>query len=510
MEPTKRIILNTSVQYLKALITMALSLLSMRIILEAIGISDYGIYSVVGGVIAMLGFITNSLVITTQRYISYYIGKNCFEHVKGFFVNSLFLHICFALAIATVLFLLKSWLMNDFLTIDAARLETAKKVYDLTVGILFITIVTSPFKALFIAHENIVFISIVEILDAVLKFALAISLLYINFDKLLLYAFILAFIQLLNLFAYVIYGKYKFRECTIQIRKSYLEKKYIEKLIGFAGWTTYSMGAVAARNQGTAVILNHFFGTVVNAAYGIAFQVQSAVSFVSTSLLNAINPQIMKAEGEKDRSRTIKLAQKESKYSASLLILLLIPLMVEMPSILVFWIKTVPPNCAFFCDIILISFIFDQSTIGLNAVNQAIGRIRTYSLLTYTPKLLYLPVILIMFSHDGTIKQAMYLYAAVELMVALSRIPYIHLTTGMKIKDYFTEVLYPLIPLALVTLAVSYGCTLCMDFKYRFILTFIITFSAAGCSCWYVVLSKSERNYFTSHILQNLLSKFRL
>ena len=230
MEPTKRIILNTSVQYLKALITMALSLLSMRIILEAIGISDYGIYSVVGGVIAMLGFITNSLVITTQRYISYYIGKNCFEHVKGFFVNSLFLHICFALAIATVLFLLKSWLMNDFLTIDAARLETSKKVYDLTVGILFITIVTSPFKALFIAHENIVFISIVEILDAVLKFALAISLLYINFDKLLLYAFILAFIQLLNLFAYVIYGKYKFRECTIQIRKSYLENQNIVQM----------------------------------------------------------------------------------------------------------------------------------------------------------------------------------------------------------------------------------------------------------------------------------------
>ncbi len=509
MEPTKRIILNTSVQYLKALITMTLSLLSMRIILEAIGISDYGIYSVVGGVIAMLGFITNSLVITTQRYISYYIGKARFDRVKDFFVNSLFLHFCFALAIAVVLFSVKSWLMDDFLTIEAVRLDTAKKVYDLTVAILFITIVTSPFKALFIAHENIVFISLVEIGDAVLKFILAITLLFVIFDKLLLYVFILAFIQLMNLFAYVIYGKFKFEECSILIRKSYIKRKYIKKLVGFAGWTTYCMGAVAARNQGTAVILNHFFGTVVNAAYGIAFQVQGAVSFVSTSLLNAINPQIMKAEGEKDRSRAVKLAQKESKFSTSLLILLLIPLMVEMPSILEFWIKTVPPYCAFFCDIILVSFIFDQSTIGLNAVNQAIGRIRTYSLLTYTPKLLYLPTILLMFLYGGTIKQAMFLYAAVELFVALLRIPYIHVTTGMNVKNYLCEVIYPLIPLTLVALAVGFGCTLCMDFKYRFILTFIITFSISGISCWFIVLSKNERDYFKSHILQNILTKFQ-
>lgn len=509
MEPTKRIILNTSVQYLKALITMVLSLLSMRIILEAIGISDYGIYSVVGGVIAMLGFITNSLVITTQRYISYYIGKNRFDHVKGFFVNSLFLHICFALAIVAVLFLLKHWLMNDFLTINAARLDTAKKVYDMTAMILFITIITSPFKALFIAHENIVFISLVEIGDAVLKFILAISLLFFNADKLLLYVLILTFIQLLNLVAYIIYAKLNFKECTILIKGDYIKSTYVRKLIGFAGWTTYSMGAVAARNQGTAVILNHFFGTVINASYGIAFQVQSAVSFVSTSLLNAINPQIMKAEGEKDRDRAIKLAQKESKYSASLLILLLIPLMIEMPSILEFWIKTVPPYCSFFCNIILASFIFDQSTIGLNAVNQAIGKIRTYSLLTYTPKLLYLPAILCMFLYGGSIRQAMFLYAVVELFVALLRIPYIHLTTGMRIKKYFKEVILPLVPLTLTALMVSYGCTLFMDFKYRFILTFIITFSIAGSSGWFVVLTKGERDYFQSHILQNILTKLR-
>ena len=158
MEANKRIILNTSVQYIKAIVTTILSLFSMRIVLEAIGVSDYGIFSVVGGVIAMLGFITNALVITTQRYVSYYYGRHRTSQVKRFFTNSLFLHIILGLLIGLALLAIKGLLMNDFLKIDPDRLDAAKSVYDITVAILLVTVVTAPFKALFIAKENIVFI----------------------------------------------------------------------------------------------------------------------------------------------------------------------------------------------------------------------------------------------------------------------------------------------------------------------------------------------------------------
>lgn len=507
MEPTKRIIVNTSVQYIKAIVTTILSLFSMRIILEAIGISDYGIYTVVGGVIAMLGFITNALVITTQRYISYYHGRHRSNYVRRFFTNSYSLHIALGLIICMALVSIKGWLMDDFLNIAPERLDTAKTVYDITVGILFITVITAPFKALFIARENIVFISVIEMVDSFLKCGLAFSLLYIKADKLLLYAAILAGIQLLNFLAFTLYANLKFDECTLMIRRRDLSKVYIGQLLGFAGWTTYGMGAVAARNQGTSIILNHFFGTTVNAAYGIAYQVFGAISFVSTSILNAMNPQIMKAEGNKDRQKVFSLAEKESKYSTMLLIIILVPLMFEMPSILQVWLKNVPPYSALFCNTVLISFICDQSTAGLNTINQAIGRIRVYTLLMYTPKLLYLLAILVLFLNGGTIAQAMGLYVAIEILVALSRIPYIHFTTGMSIKSYLSHVIFPLLPLTILACIVSGGCLSLFHFKYRFFLTGIASVAISLLTSWYCVLNQKERAYFTEKILKRIVSK---
>lgn len=479
----------------------------MRIILEAIGISDYGIFSVVGGVIAMLGFITNALVITTQRYISYFYGRHRLNYVKTFFVNSFFLHIVLGLLISLALLAIKGWLMDDFLNIAPNRLDTAKTVYDITVAILFITVVTAPFKALFIARENIVFISAVEMVDGVLKLALAFSLLYMNADKLLIYVIILAAIQVLNFLAFTLYANFKFAECTLRIRKKDIRKRYIGQLLGFAGWTTYGMGAVAARNQGTAVILNHFFGTTVNAAYGIAYQIFGAVSFVSTSILNAMNPQIMKAEGTKDRKKVFNLAEKESKYSTMLLIIILVPLMFEMPSILQVWLKEVPPYSTLFCNTVLISFICDQSTAGLNTINQAIGKIKVYTMLMYTPKLVYLLIILILFLNGGTIAQAMGIYVVIEMLVALSRIPYIHLTTGMSVKAYLRHVLLPLLPLAILACLTSSGCILLFSFKYRFLLTGAVSAIVSLATSWYSVLNGNERAYFINKILKRIAGK---
>lgn len=507
MEPTKRIILNTSVQYAKAIVTTILSLFSMRIILEAIGISDYGIYSVVGGVIAMLGFITNALVITTQRYVSYYFGRHRTNLVKKFFINSFFLHIILGLSIGLIMLLIKGWLMDDFLNIAPNRLSTAKSVYDITVAILFITVITAPFKALYIARENIVIISIIEMTDAILKFVLAFILLYVNTDKLLFYAFILAGIQFLNLLAFSLYANLKFEECTFTIHKRDISRTYISQLLGFAGWTTYGMGAVTARNQGTAIILNHFFGTTINAAYGIAYQVFGAISFLSTSILNAMNPQIMKAEGTKDRPKVFELAEKESKYSTMLLIIALVPIMLEIRSILQLWLKEVPPYCTLFCNAVLISFICDQMTAGLNTINQAIGKIKVYTLLMYTPKLAFLLITPFLFSNGGTITEAMAIYITIELLVSLSRIPYIYKTTGLSIKKYISHVLLPLLPLTILACASSEICILLFQAKYRFLITGTFSVLVSTITSWYCVLNSTERAYFTDKILKRMVRK---
>ena len=159
MEPQKRVIVNTGAQYTKAILNTLLSLYSTRLVLDALQVTDYGIYAVVGGVVAMLGFITNALLVTTQRYVSYYHGQGNSGYVKKIFSSSLFLHIVFAGVIALVLLLIKGWLFNDVLNIPSDRISTARQVYDVTIAMLVVTILIAPFKALFIARENIVYIS---------------------------------------------------------------------------------------------------------------------------------------------------------------------------------------------------------------------------------------------------------------------------------------------------------------------------------------------------------------
>ena len=314
MTNSNRIIINTMAQYTRTIINVCLSLYSTRLILSALGQSDYGIYSVVAGVIAMISFITNALVVTTQRFLSIYHGKNDPQKIRHFFGNSMLLHILIASILGVVLFCLGSWITHDFLNIVVERQQAAWYVYNAAVVMLMLTFITAPIRALFIARENIVYISIVDVVDGILKLLIAIGLSHIAYDHLVSYSVLMAGITLVNLLAFSIYASAKFPEFHLPRLRDW-DKQFIKELSHFAGWTTYSMGCIIGRNQGIAVVLNIFYGTIVNSAYGIAQQVLGAVQFISTSILNAMNPQIMKAEGSGDRSRMVRLCEYESKYA---------------------------------------------------------------------------------------------------------------------------------------------------------------------------------------------------
>ena len=499
MEPTKRIIVNTIAQYTKAILTLCLSLYSTRLILKALTVSDYGVYSVVGGVVAMLGFITNALIITTQRYISFFHGKRDLQTVKKIFKNSIFLHVIIGILLSVILLSMRDFIIGSVLNIPPNRIHTASIVFVITIFMLFLTIVTAPFKALFIAHENIVFIAVVDTIDSVIKLALAISLLHIQADKLLVYSLMMALILLLNLLVYATFSLVKYEECSILVHKKDINKLYLFQLIGFAGWTTYGMGAVAGRNQGTAIILNHFFGTVINAAYGISFQVFGAISFVVTSIMNAINPQIMKAEGGKDREKMLMLACKECKFSASLLSIVVIPFLFEMPTILGIWLEEVPTHTALFCRFVLVSFIFDQTTLGLQTANQAIGNIRKYTLLTYTPKLLYLLIIWLMLKHGCSVDSIMWCYLFIEIYVAAQRVPLLKKEAGLSIKQFGTQVISKIIPVCLFECVCCMICqSLVKGIRFSLLITLVITIMTGIISAWFFTLTSEEQLYVTN------------
>ena len=505
MDSTKRIIVNTLAQYMKAVFTTCLSLYSTRLILDALNISDYGIYSVVGGVVALLGFITNALIVTTQRYISYYHGQGEITVVRKFFTNSLSLHILLGTTLAFVLAMMKGWLFDSFLNIPVERIETAKTVYLLSIAMLLLTILMAPFKALFIARENIVFIAVVDSFDAIVKLGIAIGLAYITADKLLAYALLMTGIVLMNLLIFSIYAIIKFEECTLTIKTKDIGRQYLLPLIGFAGWTTFGMGASVLRTQGFAMVFNRFCGTTINAAYGIALQVFSALSVIVTSVLNAMNPQIMKAEGNGDRTLMFRLAFQESKFSTALLAIFTIPLIIEMPAILGFWLKEVPDYSIAFCRFILIAFICDQTTMGLHSVMQAIGQLRNYSLLVFTPKILNLPLVWFMLFQGIDINWCMATYLIIELGVAIIRIPYLKIAAQLDITAYIKKVILPLLPLFLISTLTAVLCTCLPAYSFRFVGTIVLSILAGMSTAWFFTITGTERQYVIKLINDKLL-----
>lgn len=502
MEASKRIFVNTIAQYVKALINTCLSLYTVRLILSALGQMDYGIYSLVAGIIAMLGFGINAMTITTQRHLSYYQGKKDDESLKRVFSNSVILHLLIGILIAIVLLTVRDYLCLHFLNIPDERRLVASQVYVMTIGMLMLSFLSTPFKAALIAHENIVYISIIEVIDGVLKLLLAITILDIETDKLLIYTLILMCIYVFELIAYTVFCIRNYEECSILKIFHYYDITTIRNIGTFATWTTYGMGAVVLRTQGLSVLINKIFGPILNASYGIAFQVYGAVSFISTSITNAINPVLMKSEGQNNREKMLTLAEKESKFIVAMMALLFIPLIVEMDGILYAWLKEVPPYASFFCRCLLICFIVDQSTYGLNSANQAMGNIRNYTLLMYTPKILFLPLAFFLMTNGQGLETVMSFFIAIEAIVAIARLPFLHHIAGLSISDFVRNVFLRLIPLIVLLTFISLAISLA-DINCRFIVNIITTGLIGSVIVWTIVLTKEERKQITIIISKN-------
>lgn len=499
MTNSNRIIINTMAQYTRTIINVCLSLYSTRLILSALGQSDYGIYSVVAGVIAMMSFITNALVVTTQRFLSIYHGKNDPQKIRQIFGNSMLLHILIASILGVVLFCLGSWITHDFLNIVVERQQAAWYVYNAAVVMLMLTFITAPIRALFIARENIVYISIVDVVDGILKLLIAIGLSHIAYDHLVSYSVLMAGITLVNLLAFSIYASAKFPEFHLPRLRDW-DKQFIKELSHFAGWTTYSMGCIIGRNQGIAVVLNIFYGTIVNSAYGIAQQVLGAVQFISTSILNAMNPQIMKAEGSGDRSRMVRLCEYESKYAFLLLSLVAIPLIAEMDTVLHFWLGEVPEHAVMFCRCILAATLCDQLSVGLTTANQAVGKIRMYNLTFYTFKLLVIVFAWGCIKAGLPLVSVMWCYIGVELFTSFLRLPLMKRIANIAILPFCRNVFLKIIVPATTMSIVCYISICYINLSWRIILTILLSAATGLLSIWITSLEKEEKQHITQLI----------
>lgn len=492
MTSSDRIIVNTIAQYVKTIVNMALSLYSTRLVLEILGVEDYGLYALVGSVVAMLSFITNALVVATQRFVSFYQGKGNIEDLKSIFNTSVMLHLGAGLFVIIVLECCVPFISDRFLNIPTDRQDAVIIVYQQMIAMLFISFISSPYRALLVSHENIIYISIIDVIESILKVILVLLIPYILLDKLVVYGWIFLIIRMFTFFAYYFFDRLKYVECQ-DFHLASFNIMYVRKMFDFIGWTIYSVGCIAFRTQGLAILFNRFFGSVVNAAYGIGSQILGFVSFISSSFATAINPQMIKSEGASDRGRMLYLAQVQSRIGFLLLAMVSIPCMFEIDSLLSFWLKDVPQYASLFCIMMLMSATIDQLTMGLTEANKAIGNIRLFTLLVATPKMLVLPIVWLLLKYGVGLSWVVFAYIIVEVLTMLVRMPVLKKISGLDINDFFKRVFLKSIFPPIVSSLTCFLIITTYSYSWRILITFICSITMFAVSAYLFSLEAAER-----------------
>jgi len=463
--------MNTVFLYGKMLISMVISLYSTRLILVALGIEDYGIFNLVGGVIAMLSFLNVAMTVSTQRFFSFYLGTKEKHKLIQVFNSSVLLHLVIGFTIIIVLELIGIYLFNNVLNIPEERIGTAKIVYHFMVVSTFFTINAVPYDAAINAHENMLFDALTGIFESFVKLGIAIYLLNTVGDKLILYGLLIALLTIIIRIVKSVYCFINYKECRVRLKK-YYNISLIREMFSFAGWNLFGSFCNVARNQGLAIILNLFFGVVVNAAFAVAHQVNAQLSAFSRNMLKALNPQIAKSEGAGDRVRMLRLATLASKFSFFLLSLFAIPLIIELTYVLNLWLKDVPEYTIIFCQLILFISLIQMLSVGLMSAIQSVGKIKGYQSTIGTLLLLNLPIAFLLlklgFEPQSVLIGAIFL----ECIAGGVRIWFARRLAGLNAYDFLTGTVLRSVITFVITFSISFVPRLLFDESiFRVLLT---------------------------------------
>lgn len=379
MAVVNRVVKNTGYLYAKMCITVFISLYSTRLILQALGVSDFGIFNIVGGAIAMLGFLNNSMATATQRFMNFYEGEGNVEKLKEVFNVGIILHFLIAVVLGFSLVILGHFLFNGILNIPPDRMFAAKVVYGSLILSTIFTVMTVPYDAMLNAHENMRYYAIVGVMESVLKLLVAIAITNLAGDKLILYGILMAIIPFISLTIMRVYCHRHYEECVFGFRK-YWNRQLLKEETSYAGCSFLTSCSMVVTNYGIGIILNSFYGVVVNAAQGVASQVSGYAMTFSSSAMKALNPVIVKSEGAGDRDRLIYTALLGCRMAFAILALFAIPLILETPLVLKIWLGTIPDWTIIFCRLQLMYIMLEQLLNGVATSVYAEGNIKKYTL----------------------------------------------------------------------------------------------------------------------------------
>lgn len=453
-ESDKRLLKNTLLLYFRMLFMMLVNLYASRLILEKLGVEDYGIYNIIGGVVALFTFISGAMTASTQRFLNYYLGLNDFEGLNKAFNASQVIHFFISLFVLLLAETIGLWFLYNKMVIPIERFDAAFWTFQCSVVATCFIIISYPYNASIIANEKMGAFAYVSILEGFLKFAV-IFLLGINeWDRLILYAILLMCIQLLITSIYRIYCIKHFPETHFNISR--IPRKLYKEILSFSGWNLLGNIANIALTQGTNILLNLFFGPVVNAAKGISVQVQNAVGSFCSNFQTAQNPQIMKTYSSGNLDEMYSLVCRTSRFSFFLMLVFSIPIMMKVEDILFWWLKTPPEYTG----------IFVQYTMVFNLIQSLAGPLLTSSLATGNVKkvMLYIaalfwliiPLGYIFLKLGGSPIVIFQIQLCLYIGAHLLRIYIVCKQIKLSINRYIIDVLVPVLKVLLISFVVSH------------------------------------------------------
>lgn len=448
----KRIAKNTLLLYGRMLFTMWISLYTSRMILDILGVIDFGIYNVVGGIIALMWALNGALSTSTTRHITFELGTDNQEGLKQIFGTSLTIHGIISVFILLVCETIGLWFMCTQITIPAERMEAAHWVYQFALLYMILNVMSVPFNACIIAHEKMDAYAYISIIDIILKLIIVYILKWVPFDKLKLYSLLYFLTQIIVQAIYMIYCKNKFSE----VKFAFIwNKKQLKHMASFTGWNLIGSGSALVMSQGHSIILNQFFGPIVNAAKGITSQVLGMVGKFSGNFQMALNPQIFKSYASQNLEYMHKLIFASSKYSFYMLFLLSLPIAIESETLLSIWLKTVPENTNEFLRVVLLTAIVNTLANPLVIAAQATGKIKKFQVAESIVLLLILPFTYISFRFGADPIIAFYIYLLFHIIAVVVRLVMLHALINISYKEYIQQVIEPILRVSLLSTALG-------------------------------------------------------
>lgn len=499
-ENNKRIARNTLLLYFRMLFMMAVSLYTSRIVLNALGVEDFGLYNVVGGVVAMFSLLSGSLSTAISRFITYELGKGQQGNLNKIFSSAVTIQLILAGIIILFAELIGVWFLNTQMTIPASRLLASNWVFQISLLTFVINIISIPYNACIIAHEKMSAFAYISILEAMGKLITAYFITISPMDKLIFYSLLMCGIALLVRFTYGYYCKNHFYECNYHFS---WDKQLLKQMFSFAGWNFIGTASAVLRDQGGNILINIFCGPIVNAARGIAFQVNNAVLGFVSNFMTALNPQITKSYAGNNHKYMMTLIFQGARLSFYMLLILSLPILLNTQYILELWLKTVPEHSVLFVQLVLILAMSESISYPLITAIQATGRIRNYQLFVGGLQLLNFPISYILL-YLGFFPEIIMIVAIVLTQICLgARLYMLKKIIKLPAMEFIKQVYSNIILVSFLSAIVPF-----ILFKENqntlvaFALSSIVTILCCSMSIYYIGCNATERVFINNKIQQ--------